>query len=326
MVSHTLILTKVIGTVSLGALAGTIVSTTQIAIPLLLVPQTAADAKNAVVTLYKQSAKMLVPLAATSFVALSVSFVGAAAAGRHPYLVYAALSVPAVAAIGYFRVMPVVGAILGKLTAAPQATASGAKKAESEMSTPVTQDTTPALSEEEEEEHSALDNSVYRTVDKTDYEDVYGSASGSIDKQNVLTPHVPMHVPEPVAPTPPPALPLPIAEHGVVSKEVPALVEQLVHFGNIAGAVSGLAFVLATVGIYGDIASWAFYGRDNDNLCKAKQSKKSNENVHIYNKKKNPEYKMCITSTLIIKKTRITVNWKETLDSVEIKWKIWALV
>lgn len=37
MVSHTLILTKVVGTVTLGALAGTIVSTTQVALPLLLV-------------------------------------------------------------------------------------------------------------------------------------------------------------------------------------------------------------------------------------------------------------------------------------------------
>lgn len=251
MVSHTLILTKVIGTVTLGALAGSIVSTTQIAIPLLLVPKTTEDLKSALTTLRLRSLSLISPLAITSFSALTISYLFAPAAGRHPYLVYSALSVPVVAAISYLKALPVFETLFATATAAVSPALLPVVESGSTggQSTPVTQQSSPALSATLDEEHSGLDNSVYRNISKSDYEED-SESENSERKVPEQTIHetIPV-VSEPVAAATAPAT---AATTVSVSAEVPALVERLSKLGNIAGAVSGFAFVLATVGIYGD--------------------------------------------------------------------------
>lgn len=246
MVSHTLILTKVVGTVSLGALAGSVLSTTQIALPLLLLPKKPEDLNAALTKLREQSYRLFSPLAITSFSSLAISYIVASSASKHPYLIYSALSVPIVAAISYFKALPVYNSLLAESSSSDLATAADISSVSSAQTTPVTQDGSPTLSAasaEDDVEHSALDNSVYRNISKSDYED---SSEDKLEASQILE-QTKEAVVKPVE-----LSVQPIQE--VSSSNVAVLVSKLTQFGNIASTVSSLAFVIATVGIYGDMA------------------------------------------------------------------------
>lgn len=197
----------------------------------------------------------------TSFSALSFSYIFAGAAGRHPYLVYSALSVPAVAALQYLKALPIVDRLLALVATSPSAsilppTDAAIVEAEEtdEKSTPVTRDGSPALSaaseEEVAEETSALDNSVYRHVTKSDYEE-----DSEADEQLSKSVHTKLDSAA-VAPKEKQQVAAAAANAEIgVSSEVPALVKELCRIGNVAGTVSGLAFLMVTVGIFGDLAN-----------------------------------------------------------------------
>lgn len=235
MACHTLILTKVIGTVSLGAFAGSVLSTTHTALPLILLSKTPNDLQLALTTLRDKSLQLLSPLAITSFSTFAISYFFASSAARHPYLIYSALSVPIVAAISYFKINPVYNSLLAETNVSKDTLDIASTN--SEQSTPVTQDGSPALSAtstDEDVEPSNLDNSVFRNISKSDYEE-------DIPKQSAKTLASVSNTQKQSAQTVSPAT-------------VGILVKQLTRLGNITSSVSGLAFVIATIGIFGDIA------------------------------------------------------------------------
>lgn len=193
----------------------------------------------------RKAVGLAVPLAATSFSALSISYIFASSAGRHPYLLYSALAVPAVAAVSYIKALPIVNRLFELVSSSPAGGAS-AESDDEAPTTPVTVDGSPALSAvSDEAETSALDNSVYSHVTKSDYEDSEESSSKPVAESSAAAAESSTATLEKTAKQEPTV--------STLSADVPVLVSKLARFGNITGTISGLAFLIATVGIFGDI-------------------------------------------------------------------------
>jgi len=168
-------LSKVIGTVSLGILAGSTASTTY---------NLEAIKETDGLEIYKRARKLTAPVAITAFTSLIGAYVFAPAAGRHPYLLYSALSVPILGALNRFLAPKVVTVEAPKKLPKP------------------------------EEEVSMLDNSVYAKLEESDQESETSEES---------------------------------VRSAAISKH------HLYRLGLWSSVVSGIAFIVSTVGIYGDL-------------------------------------------------------------------------
>lgn len=105
MTHHILILSKVIGTVSLGVLAGSSLTTSYVVFPAINQATdggVAAASSSVLHTVVQKATKMANSMSMTAFVALSSAFMFAAPNARHPYLIYSALSVPVIAGLNYY--------------------------------------------------------------------------------------------------------------------------------------------------------------------------------------------------------------------------------
>lgn len=105
MANHILILSKVIGTVSLGVLAGSSLTTSYVVFPAINQATdggVAAASSNILHTVVQKATKLANSVSVTAFVALSSAFMFAAPNARHPYLIYSALSVPVIAGLNYY--------------------------------------------------------------------------------------------------------------------------------------------------------------------------------------------------------------------------------
>lgn len=197
-----IVLSKVIGTVSLGILTGAVASGTYISLPTLKdQPIESRDQQSAqLVSLYVRLKAVAKRLSITSLATLVSAYMFAPSHARHPYLVYSVLSVPALAAVNY---------VYGDLKWFDKLT---------QVSVP-----RPHKKEPLPEEPSTLDNSVYGRVDSSESDDSSYHDNSSED-------------------------------HVVSAEAVQQLYDRLKLLGRISTSVSGVAFLIATVGIYGDFS------------------------------------------------------------------------
>lgn len=215
MPRNIIILSKVIGTVSLGVLTGSIAAGTFVSLPILKdglisVETSNQQQKSLLVALHHRIQMLVTPLSITSFATLLSAYLFASARARHPYLLYSALSVPVLGAINYFY-----GDLewLDSREQQPVAVRGAAKKEPKKVAEP--------------EELSGLDNSVYGRVDRVDSESDNDSSSQDNNSDSF----------QPVS-----------------SQTVKELHCQLNWLGWVGTGVSGIAFLIATVGIYGDFS------------------------------------------------------------------------
>lgn len=169
-----------------------------------------------------KTAAIVKPLSIAAFGSLTISFLAAGPAGRHPYLLYSALAIPITYAVGYFKGLPVYSSLASILTKSPAPAPASEAPAEE-----------PAQATPSEEEHSSLDNSIYNNISKSDLESSEDEATPEPEKKSAASPET--------------------APASFSTEDVSPLVQKLVKYGRIATGVTSAAFLIVTVGIYGDM-------------------------------------------------------------------------
>lgn len=180
---------------------------------------------------------------------MSVSFFAASPAGRHPYLLYSAFSIPIGIAIGYFKALPIYNSLTSLLSIEPSdkefaepnvkptlEPVKGTSKMESSHSS--------ILSTPSEEERSGLDNSVYNNISKSDFE----TSEDEPDNKAAFTPKLEASVSD-IQATQTPKASLSNSAH---TEDVSKLVGSLIKYGRVITGLASTAFLIVTVGIYGD--------------------------------------------------------------------------
>lgn len=177
---------------------------------------------------------------------MTLSYLAAGPSGKHPYLLYAAFAIPITYAVGYFKALPAYSSLASLLSQKPAAASDSAPEPAS--AAPVEQEEEPSTPQEEE--RSGLDNSIYNNISKSDLESSEDEVIAEADIPKI--PKIPK-VTKPAAPSHVPAVPAVPSKPAEFSAEVSPLVETLVKYGRIATGVTSTAFLIVTVGIYGDL-------------------------------------------------------------------------
>lgn len=239
MARNILILSKVIGTVSLGLLAGVSI-TSVVSLPVvasapvdnshnLTTTTTDGDAATSsessspslVESFYLRLKKLTCPLTVAAFVSLSCAYIFAPSYGRHPYLIYSALSVPLSRYIslrvGQQAIRDVNSLRSASASTVPQTAGSAPAKS-----------STPSEAKEHkvvEDVPSMLDNSVYGRLETEPDAETEGESSPVPVQNRILSTHLTA-----------------TAVKSLQQKELWASFTALV------------GFIISTIGIYGDLA------------------------------------------------------------------------
>ncbi|ANB11895.1 hypothetical protein AWJ20_122 [Sugiyamaella lignohabitans] len=266
------ILSKVIGTVSLGVLAGASTTNSLVSLPSILTNsslQTEVDVQQQdtiLTSLYQTTvSKVILPLSTVAFGSLVSAYILAPRSGQHPYLIYSALSVPIVAGLNYFygpgiSFNTLLNNFCGSLsvgkcdrtssTKPSQETGSPAVASGADLTETKSASSTSAVSKSSEDtsssdEPSLLDNSVYAHLDHPDKggSDIELSSASS----NIATPEDQSEdelAGQPVSSTTTAGTNYPAS----------ALSSNLSKLSFYSSIVFQLAFLISTIGIYGDLS------------------------------------------------------------------------
>lgn len=199
-----------------------------------------------------KSLAIIKPLSIVAFSSLSISFFAASPAGRHPYLLYSAFSVPIGIAIGYFKALPIYSSLTSLLS-----NQSVGDKESDEPIVDSTLETTQATSKLEsshssvlstpshefEDERSGLDNSVYNNISKSDFE----TSEEEPEHKTIVN-----SKPESSVSDIQPSKSSKTSSKSVNTEDISELVGSLIKYGRIITGLASTAFLIVTVGIYGD--------------------------------------------------------------------------
>lgn len=250
--------TKIIGTASLGILAGAVGHQAYGSLPLLTQltksqsssssssssSLTFADLQQAVRNLLKKSYYLILGLGSTATTLLSLAFVKAPPRARHPYLIYAALGAPLAAAVLFFNnSSPELKFLLDDAVIDIDDGSVNGDKAKSLSNASAS--TSPISSDKgkkskkvyNKEEPSQLDNSVYRDLGADSEDDGVSSSSSA----KSATPEEQQDIENE-------------ANKYITRTSSAKSLKKLKLGYTIASSIIGLAFGISTIGIYGDFS------------------------------------------------------------------------
>lgn len=193
-----------------------------------------SDASILLNSITSKTLAIVKPLSIAAFSSLTISYIAASPSGKHPYLLYSALSVPISFALAYFRGLPVYASLSNLLAASTPLDSD--VRAEGDSVETTSSVATPT--QDSEDERPGLESSVYN-ITKSDLDEEEAVESVPKSSSEAANKFKKTAEPSPLTSEP-------------VSTLVVDHVKKLIKYGRVISGVASTAFLIVTVGIYGD--------------------------------------------------------------------------